>query len=177
MPSWRATNGGANLFSSGGLFNYSAFSLQITREHSGVQPSKESGAERVMKASVEFPWWISSRGSWANFQEEDIVRCSVTLPLCLPLDPSHAHRFVPTPPPGSLERWDRIGERVCGGWDGIRWKGVVIEWDEEKLAQGSGGVLGRDQSRQRESTAAVIYAAIMSGGAGSQGSMMGKTER
>lgn len=33
------------------------------------------------------------------------------------------------------------------------------------------------EERQRDSTAAVIYAAIMSGGAGSQGSMMGKTER
>lgn len=48
-------NRNTNTLSSGGLFNYFAFSLQITQEHLGLG-EQESDAERVMMASAEFPW-------------------------------------------------------------------------------------------------------------------------
>lgn len=86
VPSWRVTIRDTNMFSSGGLFNYSAFSLQITHEHSGLGEQREWCTEsddgiRLIPAVL-----LELDLSWANFQEEDFAYSSVTMPLVLRAD-------------------------------------------------------------------------------------------
>lgn len=109
------------MFSSGGLFNYSAFSLQITREHSGVQASKESGCgesdegiRRIPMVNLE-PELLSQfpRGRRCPLQRHPSSASAVGHePRTSLLSPPH--------PPDSSERWERKenGERACGGGAG-----------------------------------------------------------
>lgn len=74
------------MFSSGSLFNYSAFSLQITQKHSGLGEQGEwctesdDGIRWIPMVLLELDL------SGANFQEEDFACSSVTIPPVLQAD-------------------------------------------------------------------------------------------
>lgn len=116
--SWRVTNRSTNMFSSGGLFNYSAFSLQITQELSGLGEQRDwckesdDGIRWIPMALLELD--LSSQ-----FSREREACSRVTLNGFLPADETQKHHFTLS---DSWERWGKMRAREEGSSDTIRWR-------------------------------------------------------
>lgn len=116
------TNRNTNMFSSGGLFNYFAFSLQITQEHLGLGEQREWCGESddgirwipMVLLELDLPSQFS-RG------RRCFSSCYPALVFTRHTTHTLAYRFTVS---DGWEKWEKDDEKweVRGGGDRVKWR-------------------------------------------------------